>query len=142
MGKEQPTPTDEFQVYLAWPEETILQQLDVFKNGEHGMYNGAGPEELAAGLRCLDFLTRGSVFGETTASLLEAAVMEAEMRIDLMLQQEDRMIDHEETMKKIEAVLRSMEHQLKSLWSRVTNLDPERVMELIELRRKRLDGEL
>lgn len=138
---EQPTPVDEFQVYLSWPEETIRQQLDVFKNGENGMYNGAGPAELAAGLHCLDFLTRASTFSDATADLLEAAVMEAEMRIELMLEQEVKMLEHAEVMAKVEELLRVMQKQLQSLWSRVSNLEPERVRYLLELRLKRLREE-
>lgn len=48
------------------------------------MYGGAGSDELRAGLFALDFLTRASPLSDTTTMLVDAAVTEAEMRIQLM----------------------------------------------------------
>lgn len=72
---------DPMQVYQAWPEATVMAELMVFKER---MYGGAGSDELRAGLFALDFLTRASSLSETSVMLVDAAVCEAEMRIQLM----------------------------------------------------------
>ncbi|HBN8251515.1 TPA: hypothetical protein L3689_001750 [Pseudomonas aeruginosa] len=130
----QPTPIDEFQVYMAWPEETILQQLDVFKNGENGIYNGAGPAELTAGLHCLDFLTRKSPMSENTRAILDGAVMEAEMRIDLMLQLERSEQDRQQLIEKAIQVVEQLQRQVRNITQRARWIDREELQEIIRRR--------
>lgn len=132
----QPTPLDEFQIYMAWPEETIVQQLNEFKNGENGMYNGAGPEQLSAGLHCLDFLTRASEMSDTTRMMIDAAVTEAETRIALMLQMEDRKLQDNELYDKIETVLKNIQAQLRVIMTRAQCVDHEQVLAFIRRRRE------
>jgi hypothetical protein len=81
--------TDEI-IYREWPEETVMAELRVFKDR---MYDGAGPEELSAGLFAIDFLTRASALSDTAEMLVGAAVDEARMRIDLMIAKEQADMD-------------------------------------------------
>lgn len=131
-----PTPIDQFQVYMAWPEETIIEQLDVFKHGENGMYNGAGIPELAAGLHCLDFLTRASTMSEETQLMVESAMMEADMRIGLLTQQENYELSQKETYEKIEQCLYTLQMGLKSIQAGFKRIDTQDVMDALALRRR------
>lgn len=113
---------DPMQVYQAWSDETIRSELMVFKER---MYGGAGSDELRAGLFALDFLTRGSALTDTTSMLIDAAVCEAEMRIQLMDAKESSERTTAENRQALLGQLRGLELMMM------------RIMELVEYGRSR-----
>lgn len=68
-------------IYKAWPGEEIDRAISEFNEQ---MHDDAEIEELQAGLRCLDFLTRASELSSIQQARLEGATIEAEMRVSLM----------------------------------------------------------
>jgi hypothetical protein len=131
-----PKPIDDLHVYLKWPEELIKKALWDFKHGPEGMYNGAGIEELLAGLHCLDFMTRASDVSEDTAMFIDAAVSEAEMRIELMAQQEQKSADPD-ALKKAIVIVTSLEQQVKRLLSGIMmfrEMDADELHEYVQKR--------
>lgn len=114
--------SDPMQVYQSWPDDTIRSELMVFKDR---MYGGAGSDELRAGLFAIDFLTRGSSLTDTTSMLVDAAVCEAEMRIQLMDEKEDSERTAAENRQALLKSLRGLE------------LGVMRIMELVEYGRGR-----
>ena len=137
MSAERKPVDDDFVVYRPWPADVIRAELDVFKRE---MYDGAGPEELRAGLLALDFLTRASEMDDTLNMFVGAAQDEAEMRIELMVRREAAEQPRAELRTRAVNGLRAFELALIRIRSLIENAGlearefPEIVRERIERR--------
>lgn len=126
-----PQPTDEFQVYMTWPMPLVEQALQEFKAR---MYGGAEPDELAAGLRCLDFITRRTDLSDDFRVFLDAAIDEAEMRIALMRAQSE---DEESQARRRRSLHVAMEGSLRhinNVLARARMMDADEIIEHIHKR--------
>jgi hypothetical protein len=83
-------------VYREWPEQVIADAITEFNTV---MHDGAGVEELEAGLHGLDFLTRRSEITETLRWRLEGVEVEARMRMQLLGEQEAAQRTRDENLK-------------------------------------------
>jgi hypothetical protein len=111
-----PEPIDQYQVYLAWPESVIREAYEEFAKVVYGgLYESV--EEIRAGVHGLDFLCRASIIVEPLRTLIDAALNEAEIRIELealrpsveAAEKEAAEIEKENALnfKKVESMLRS-----------------------------------
>ena len=70
-----------FIVYQEWTEAQVREAFEEFK---YQMYNGAGSDELKAGIRCFDFMIRRSDLSQILIDYIHYSCQEAEMRIVMM----------------------------------------------------------
>lgn len=121
---------DEFQVYKEWPVEQVRQAFEEFRDQ---MYDGAGPEELSAGLLCMDFLTRRTDLPETLAFFIENVCDQARIRIALMRAKEQDDLEESERMKRMELGVYVVTKQLEAIQKRIRgSLDPETTRRYVE----------
>jgi hypothetical protein len=92
-------------VYREWPVEVIEQAREEFRDI---MNDGAGVEELSAGLHGLDFLCRRSLMPDDLRDLVDATIEQAEMRIALLHHQEAATRSDDENRKRALKVLQDM----------------------------------
>lgn len=107
---------DPTRVYLAWPLEKVIEAANEFRDI---MHDGAGIQELQAGLHGLDFMCRGSDIPDPWASIIDARVDEAYMRIELMALQEAEQRTWEETIEKAHKTLTHMKTYLRGFMPRM-----------------------
>lgn len=110
---ELPVPKDDLQVYLDWPEDHVLKELDTLRSI---MFDGAGAPELQGARRCIDFLVRGST-GLSEATLLQAEVLdnEAHMRINLLEAKDAMDRDAAEVLKDVEKSIRMLKQNIQGI---------------------------
>jgi hypothetical protein len=117
--------SDEFTVYRSWSEADVRIAWDEFKRQ---MYDGAGPDELQAGIRCFDFLTRRSDLPEQLTSMIAYTIDEAETRMSLMRLQ-DNQLSHDEALEKLRGALKHLKRTCENLMERAHQMDPYTVIE-------------
>lgn len=107
---------EEAIVYRPWPTKTIHDAISQFNDI---MHDGAGIEELSAGLHGLDFLCRRSALDDVLQSRLDGCTVEAHWRIELLQQQEAEQRTHEENIQRAYTAIRSLKLQSAQLLSRM-----------------------
>lgn len=124
---------DEFTIYQAWPLYQVREALDEFKRQ---MYSGAGPDELGAGLRCFDFITRRTDLPRTLEVMIDAACNEARIRADLMRQADAINQEQGEALERIKQSLKHFQRSVDSIQRRLidTPRDPEIVRAAVRRR--------
>lgn len=127
-----PQPIDEFEIYMSWPLGLIESELWAFK---HKMRDDAEIEEIQAGLHCLDFMTRKTELSEDLTWMLESAIDEANMRVSLMIQKEDR----EKTFERLNILLAGLQGSFERTIKGLPEIDCtyEAISKYIELRREK-----
>lgn len=131
--------SDSLLTYQAWPDAYILDELRVFKDY---MRDGAETHELLAGLECIKFLTvASSDMDEDTLMFVDAAVEEANMRIDLMNIKDEFDKRRNEVYTDIMQTLDNFRNQIKSIDRMMrTRVDPVEFNRIINERvAKRLE---
>jgi hypothetical protein len=99
-------------IYRSWPRDTISEAISEFN---HHMHDGAGIEEIEAGLHGLDFLTRASELGSDLEARLDGAVTEGRMRITLMLEQ----LDQQEKVQRAITALKHLQVTIRGIQRRI-----------------------
>lgn len=123
-------------VYQPWPLDTIREAWEEFSKI---MYDGAGPEELAAGLHGMDFLMRASDIPDKWLTIINATLDNARIRINLLLEKEAEERTAEENHKKLVRGIEMLQWQIKSVQQIIKNaggMDYETIREHIERRRE------
>lgn len=110
---------EEFRVYRPWPIEVIAEAQEEFRDA---MFNGASSEELRAGLRAFDFLLRASEVPEPLASMIDANINEAEMRIALMDERDAQEKTDAELIQRSFTAVRNLNRQVEHLRQRMRTL--------------------
>lgn len=108
-------------VYKAWPTDVVAEALRDFNDQ---MHDGAGIEELSAGLHGLDFLTRRSTLSADLQARIDGAVTEARMRIELMSAREAEDRSAEEQHQRLVNAVSNLHRQIISFHRRF--IDPGR----------------
>lgn len=104
--------TDDLIIYTPWPLDVVNDAISEFN---HQMHDGAGIEELSAGLHGLDFLTRRSELDENTTARLQGATVEADMRIQLIGAKEADERTQTENMERALRAMRGLQLQVQSI---------------------------
>jgi hypothetical protein len=128
---------DDLIVYRAWPTEAISDAVREFNDQ---MHDGAGIEELMAGLHGLDFLTRRSTVDDDLQARIDGAITEARMRIELIATKEAEDRTQAEQLARATRVIDSMRLQVDAM--RYRFVDPGRfsadeVRQMVRLRIER-----
>jgi len=114
----------DFQVYKPHSDEVIMEAVREFNDA---MHDDADIEEIEAGLKCLDFLTRASVMSADVESRVYGATVEGEMRLQLLraLDAENRSYDAmlSETLEKFQMMNRSVRSIQHMMHTRVDDID-------------------
>lgn len=113
--------TDEFTVYMPWPTEVVNEAISEFN---HQMHDGAGIEEISAGLHGLDFLTRASDLDDDTLARLEGAEIEARMRIELIALQEAEQRSADEQFERMKVGIKNLHRNVMSIKRRFIDSPP------------------
>lgn len=100
----------EFIVYREWPVETIAEAVTDFN---HGMRDGAGVDEIRAGLHGLDFLCRRSSISDDLQSRIDGAITEANMRISLISTKEKELLSFGEKITATIKIVENLGHQAR-----------------------------
>jgi hypothetical protein len=126
-------------IYQPWPIEVIREAWEQFRDI---MYDGAGPEELAAGLHGMDFLMRASEIPEPMLCMIDATLDGARIRIGLMREKEAAERTEAENWEHIKRGLEILRMNIKSINKLIDSYrdsDPNyvraRIRENIEYRR-------
>lgn len=104
--------TDDLIIYTPWPLDVVNTAISEFN---YQMHDGAGIEELSAGLHGLDFLTRRSALDDDTTARLSGATIEAEMRIQLIGTKEAGDRTTAENFERAERAMQVLQLQVRSI---------------------------
>jgi len=128
---------DELTVYRQWPTEVINEAVSEFN---YQMHDGAGINEIRAGLHGLDFLTRASVIGDCLHARLDGAITEAVMRIELLAAKEADSRTQEENHQRALKAVGMLHRQIEAFHLRFIDrgaFDEAKVRELVRRRIER-----
>ena len=124
-------------VYREWPAEAIAEALREFNDQ---MHDGAGVEEILAGLHGLDFLTRRSTVDANLQGQIDGAITEARMRIELISAKDAEDRSAEEQRVHALNVVGQLHRQVDAFYRRFCypgRFDADEVRELVRLRVER-----
>lgn len=125
-------------VYRARPADVIADALRDFN--DH-MHDGAGIDELSAGLHGLDFLTRRSALSADLQARVDGAVTEARMRIELLAAKDAEDRSDEEQRQMLVKAVGNLNRQIISFHRRFIDplrFDSSEVRDLVRQRVERL----
>ncbi|HAS4082240.1 TPA: hypothetical protein P7L52_003247 [Vibrio cholerae] len=123
-------------IYVPHSSEVVNEVMSEFRDFMHD--SECTSLALQKSLELLNFFTYRSDLDDNQKDRLDALCIEAEMRIQLMSNQEQEVISERESAKKALLALKSIDNSFKYLYRQVMNVSPtyDELIEWIEKQKK------